>query len=386
MTADVRSESTLSVDPLFAPLERGPISLPNRLVMAPMTRRQAPGGVPGEANAAYYRRRAESGVGLIISEGTWIDHPVASDATDIPRFYGSDALAGWQLVIDEVHRAGGRIFPQIWHTGTRRPVASSGWNPERLPIGPSGLAFVEPGASQPRQVNEPMTQADIDQVIEAFASAAANAHRLGADGIEIHGAHGYLIDQFLWEKTNLRTDSYGGSPQNRVRFATQVVRECRRRTAPDFPIGFRFSQWKAADYNAQIASDPQELARLLEPLAEAGVDIFHCSTRRFWEPAFEGSELSLAGWTKKVTGKTTIGVGSVGLDQAHLARPQEQTAGYTAKTAPLDRLVRFMEREEFDLIAVGRLLLVDHKWPKKVFDGAWEDITPYSSESRNIFY
>ncbi|MCO5091261.1 NADH:flavin oxidoreductase [Bosea sp. (in: a-proteobacteria)] len=386
MTADVHSRSTISVGSLFAPLDRGPVHLRNRLVMAPMTRRQAPGGVLGEANAAYYRRRAESGVGLIISEGTWIDHPVASDAKDIPRFYGSDALAGWQLVIDEVHRAGGRIFPQIWHTGTRRPVASAGWNPELLPIGPSGLAFVEPGATEPRQVSRPMTQADIDQVIEAFAEAAARAHRIGADGVEIHGAHGYLIDQFLWEKTNHRTDSYGGSPENRVRFATEIVRECRRRTAPDFPIGLRFSQWKAADYDARIAHDPQELARLLEPLADAGVDVFHCSTRRFWEPAFTGSDLSLAGWTKKLTGKITIGVGSVGLDQAHIARPQEQVGGYTTKTVPLDRLVHLMEREEFDLIAVGRSLLVDHKWPEKVRDGAWEDITAYSSQSRNVFY
>ncbi len=385
MTADVQSRSTLSVSALFAPLERGPIHLKNRLVMAPMTRRRAPGGVPGEANAAYYRRRAESGVGLIISEGTWIDHPVASDITDAPRFYGSDALAGWQLVVDEVHGAGGRIFPQLWHTGTRRPVASSGWNPELLPIGPSGLAF-EPGATEPHQVNEPMTRADMDGVVEAFARAAADAHRIGADGIEIHGAHGYLIDQFLWSKTNRRTDSYGGSPQNRARFGAEIVRECRRRTAPDFPIGFRFSQWKGADYDARIANDPRELAGLIEPLAEAGVDIFHCSTRRFWEPAFDDSDLSLAGWTKKITGKVTIGVGSVGLDRAHQARPQEQVGGYVAKTVPLDRLVEVMEREEFDLIAVGRSLVVDHKWPEKVRNGQWDEIVPYSSESRNIFY
>jgi len=147
------------------------------------------------------------------------------------------------------------------------------------------------------KIGEPMTQAEIDAVVEAFAQAAEAAQRTGFDGIEIHGAHGYLIDQFFWEGTNRRADKYGGDLASRTRFAAEIIRECRRRTGPRFPILLRFSQWKQQDYAARLAATPQELARFLEPLAAAGLDGFHSSTRLFWEPEFEGSDLNLAGWT-----------------------------------------------------------------------------------------
>ncbi len=201
-----------SVEALFRPFSLGKLSLANRIVMAPMTRAFSPGGVPGQDVADYYRRRAENGVGLIITEGTLINHPAATDNPNIPNFHGEEALAGWKRVADAVHEAGGRIVPQLWHVGMTRKNGSLP-HPEAPSIGPSGLNLLG------EQVNEPMTQAEIDQVVQAYAQAAADAKRIGFDGIELHGAHGYLIDQFLWERTNQRTDKYGGDLKARTRFA-----------------------------------------------------------------------------------------------------------------------------------------------------------------------
>ncbi|MBJ8192120.1 12-oxophytodienoate reductase, partial [Bacillus cereus] len=119
--------------------------------------------------------------------------------------------------------------------------------------------------------------AEIADIISAYAQAAADAQRVGFDGIELHGAHGYLIDQFFWDKTNKRTDQYGGNLVQRTRFAVEVIEACRRAVGPNFPIVLRFSQWKMYHYEEKLAQTPQELEQFLTPLVKAGVDIFHCS-------------------------------------------------------------------------------------------------------------
>ena len=288
-------------------------------------------------------------------------------STQIPCFFG-EALAGWRQVVDEVHAAGGHIMPQLWHTGMARKPGPSVPNPELPSIGPSGL--LRPG----KRVAEPMTVARIRAVVEAFARAAADARAVGFDGIELHGAHGYLIDQFFWAGTNERTDAYGGSLLNRTRFAVEIVEAVRAAVGPDFPIVLRFSQWKQQDYSAKLAQTPDELAEFLAPLCEAGVDVFHCSQRRFWEPEFEGSTLNLAGWTKKLTGRPTITVGSVGLSGEFLA----SFRGESAEVAGLDTLLDRLEAGEFDLVAVGRALLVDPAWADKVRAKRFEDLLPFS--------
>ncbi|HEY5290987.1 MAG TPA: NADH:flavin oxidoreductase [Burkholderiales bacterium] len=360
----------ISPDPLFTPFSANKLRLPNRIVMAPMTRSFSPGGVPGPDVAAYYRRRAENRVGLIITEGTVIDHPASTNDPRVPHFHGAAALAGWTRVASEVHAAGGRIMPQIWHVGTVRKVGDRP-NPEAPPIGPSGL--YKPGV----KVAEPMTEAEIAAVIAAYAQAAADARRLGFDGIELHGAHGYLIDQFFWEGTNQRTDRYGGDMVARTRFAVEVIQACRRAVGPDFPILLRFSQWKQQDYGARLAATPELLGRFLAPLADAGVDVFHCSTRRFWEPEFEGSPLNLAGWTKKLVGKPVITVGSVSLDTDMVAAFRGQAAAITS----IDKLVEMVARDEVDLVAVGRALLVDPAWAAKVRDNRMQDLLPFVPEA-----
>jgi 2,4-dienoyl-CoA reductase-like NADH-dependent reductase (Old Yellow Enzyme family) len=361
---------SISPEPLFKPFSVNQLRLPNRIVMAPMTRSFSPGGVPGPDIAAYYRRRAENRVGLIITEGTVIDHPASTNDPRVPHFHGEAALAGWARVAREVHAAGGRIMPQIWHVGTVRKVGDRP-NPEAPPIGPSGL--YKPGV----KVAEPMTEAEIAAVIAAYAQAAAEARRLGFDGIELHGAHGYLIDQFFWEGTNQRTDRYGGDIVARTRFAVEVIQACRRAVGPDFPILLRFSQWKQQDYAARLAATPELLGRFLAPLASAGVDVFHCSTRRFWEPEFEGSPLNLAGWTKKLIGKPVITVGSVSLDTDMFAAFR----GQGAAIASIDKLIEMIARDEVDLVAVGRALLVDPAWAAKVRDNRMQDLLPFVPEA-----
>jgi 2,4-dienoyl-CoA reductase-like NADH-dependent reductase (Old Yellow Enzyme family) len=339
--------STQSVQSLFKPFSIGNLTLTNRIVMAPMTRQFSPDGVPGSDVTAYYRRRAENGVGLIVTEGTVINHPDSSNQSNVPHFYGEAALNGWTNVVTAVHEAGGRIFPQIWHMGARGHVGD-------------------------------YSESEIALIVQAFAQAAYEAKRLGFDGIELHGAHGYLIDQFFWEKTNPRTDSYGGDMVARTRFAVEVIEACRRAVGPEFPIQLRFSQWKGSDYSAKLVSTPALLEQFLAPLVDAGVDIFHCSTRRFWEPEFEGSDLNLAGWTKKLTGKPTITVGSVGLDGDVTSL---FTEGKGAGNDKIDGLIERLEREEFDLVAVGRALLVDPAWANKIRDGRIDELAPFSAEA-----
>ncbi|MFC5406392.1 NADH:flavin oxidoreductase [Cohnella soli] len=356
-----------NVAALFEPFTLGTLTLQNRVVMAPMTRNFSPGGVPGADVAAYYRRRAENGVGLIVTEGTVVNHPAASGSPNIPNFHGDEALAGWKKVAEEVHAVGGKIFPQLWHVGMTRPNGSLP-HPEAPSVGPSGLDLAG------EQVNEPMTPEEIRAIVDAFAQAAADAKRIGFDGIELHAAHGYLIDQFLWEQTNKREDEYGGSLVARVKFAADIVRACREAVGPIFPIQFRISQWKSGFYDAKLATTPEQLEQLLKPLVEAGVDIFHCSTRRFWEPEFEGSSLNFAGWVKKLTGKPTISVGSVGLDQEFTSAFSGQGAG----TSDIDQLLVRLENKEFDLVAVGRALLVDPAWAAKIHDGRYDEIKSFT--------
>jgi len=346
-----------STDALFRPFQLNELALPNRIVMAPMTRSQSPGGVPGPNVAAYYRRRAEGGVALIITEGTYVDHPVAGFDPNVPRFHGSDALAGWRRVAEEVHAAGGRIFPQLWHVGT---VVSPGQE-------------VKPGVTPMGPAN--MTQADIDAVIEAFAKGAQSAQALGFDGVELHGAHGYLIDQFFWEGTNQRSDKHGGDLVSRTRLAVEIIGEVRRRVGLDFPVVLRYSQWKLGDFSAKVANTPAELSRFLQPMVDAGIDAFHCSTRRFWEPEFPGSELNLAGWTKKLTGKPAITVGSVTLNEDMMTSFRTaSTAGVTG----IDNLLERLDRGEFDLVAIGRSLIVNPSWPAIVRRGALSELRSFN--------
>ncbi|MEV0318281.1 NADH:flavin oxidoreductase [Streptomyces sp. NPDC050658] len=361
------SQTARTPQTLDRPFSVGSLTVPNRIVMAPMTREFSPGGVPGADVAEYYARRAAAGVGLIITEGTYVDHASAGTSDRVPRFHGEDALEGWRKVVDAVHQEGGKIIPQLWHVGVAR-TEGAGPVPSAPSAGPSGIGLDgEPKGSA-------LTADDVDAVIRAFAQAAANAERIGFDGVELHGAHGYLIDQFLWERTNRRTDGYGGDLAARTRFAAEIVAAVRSVVSPSFPVFFRLSQWKSGSYDAKLAETPEELERLLTPLVEAGVDVLHASTRRYWLPEFEGSDLNLAGWVKKVSGKPVVTVGSVGLDQEFVG-----PKGWAAPSAStgIDPLLDRLERDEFDLVAVGRALIADPEWAAKALADRLGEALPF---------
>lgn len=360
-----------NLDVLFSPYRLNTLDLPNRVVMAPMTRSMSRGGVPTAEMAAYYRRRAEHGVGLIITEATGIRRPAALNEPDIPHFHGVAALTRWRTVVDEVHAAGGRIVPQLMHVGQKRSNAVPGWTPPAPYESPSGLSLTgEP-------VGRPMTDAEVAGTIEAFARAAADAEGLGFDGVELHGAHNYLINQFFSEDLNVRADRYGGSTLlERSRFAIEILKSIRAAVRPGFPVILRLSQWKPKDFNARLATTPQVLESWLGALVDAGADAFHLSQQKFWQPAFPefDAQLNLAGWAKKLTGVTAITVGSVGLT----GDVYEAFAGKSAQAASLDSLLVRLERGDFDLVAVGRHLLQDAAWLDKVRENRLDTIADFT--------
>jgi 2,4-dienoyl-CoA reductase-like NADH-dependent reductase (Old Yellow Enzyme family) len=377
--------------PLFTPITVRRVTLRNRIVMSPMTRNFSPGGVPGADVADYYRRRAAGETGLLITEGVGIDHPAALGEaglgeSDLPHMYGAAALAGWRAVAAAVHAEGGVIFPQLWHQGAMR-MAGTGPHPEVPSCRPSGVwgptdrtnSLKKEAVAVLAVETAPMTEEDIADVIAAYSASARNAMELGFDGIAIHGAHGYLPDNFLWEETNLRTDRWGGDRRRRSEFTVEVVKGIRAVIGPEKPIVLRFSQWKQQDFRARLANTPQELEATLGPIAEAGVDVFDASVRYFNRAEFEGSPLNLAGWAKKVTGKLSMTVGGVGLSKGMY---DSRRAGGSEAAYNFDPLLERFARGEYDLVAVGRSLLHDPLWTRKVRLG--EELTPFSEESLKV--
>ena len=347
-----------NLDSLFKPFKYKNLELKNRFVMAPMTRSFSADGAPTSEMAEYYQRRALGEVGLIITEGTVIDRVSSKNQQNIPDFYGQKALQGWKDVLESGHSEKGKIAPQLWHVGN--------------------LPFDDWRAKVPFEGPAEMTIEDIEDTIAAFAKAAKDAKDLGFDAFEIHGAHGYLIDQFFWKETNTRTDKYGGnSIKERNRFAVEVIKAMRKAVGSDFVILMRLSQWKQQDFTVKIAHTPQELEEWVLPLVEAGVDIFHGSQRRYWEPEFEGSDLNFAGWLKKVTGQPTITVGSVGLSGDFV----DAFSGKGSKMTEMDQLIRRYDRGDFDLVAVGRSILQDPNWVKKVRQHKWDDLKNFDPSS-----
>ncbi|MDA9925498.1 12-oxophytodienoate reductase, partial [Gammaproteobacteria bacterium] len=215
---------------------------------------------------------------------------------------------------------------------------------------------------------------EIKELIEVYAEDAKICEEIGFDGVEIHGAHGYLIDQFFWDKINLRTDEYGGSIENRSRFAKEILEASQKKTSDSFQVGIRVSQWKQQDYEAKITSDAQELNQFFNILKKAGADFIHCSNRRFWEGEFNPETKNLAGVAKEATGLPTISVGSVGLDKDFI---KLYSGDHKTQTADLDVLYEKLNKAEFDLIAVGRALLSDPDWANKVQEGKEDQIVPF---------
>ncbi|MDO9502060.1 alkene reductase [Falsiroseomonas sp.] len=223
---------------LFGPVKLGALTLPNRIVMAPMTRSRAPGNLPNALMAEYYAQRASAG--LIITEGTT---PAANGRgySDIPGLYSPAQVEGWRGVADAVHAKGGRIFAQLMHVGR---IALTENQDGEAPVAPSAIAakgqMYTPSGMKPLALPRALEEAEIESLIEAFAQAARNAVAAGLDGIEIHGANGYLPGQFLAPNANKRTDRWGGSAENRARFLIAITDAAAKAIGPD-RVGVRLS-------------------------------------------------------------------------------------------------------------------------------------------------
>ena len=207
---------------LFTTFTAGPLTLPNRFVLAPMTRSRAlAGNVPNPIAAQYYAQRASAG--LLITEGTQVS-PQGVGYIRTPGIHSPEQAAGWKVITSAVHAAGGRIFAQLWHVGR---VSHPDFHDGQLPVAPSairaeGEAYTINGR-QPLPTPRALTLDELPAVVEQFRTAAVNARAAGFDGVELHGANGYLLDQFLRDGSNVRTDAYGGSVENRARFPLEVV-------------------------------------------------------------------------------------------------------------------------------------------------------------------
>ena len=232
------------------------------------------------------------------------------------------------------------MAPQLWHVGAVRTRAQN-WSP------PVPMTVRRPVATG-EEFGEPMSEEDIADAIRAFADAALAAKRLGFDAVELHGAHGYLIDQFFWEGTNRREDSYGGKDlPGRARFAADIVHAVRKSVGTDFPILLRISQWKQQDYEVKLADTPRALEAWLKPLSTR-VDILLARKRRFWERS-RWLHLNFAGWRRRY--RSADDFGRVGRLTGEFIAAY---GGESSRPASLDELIRRLDREEFDLVAVGR--------------------------------
>ena len=287
---------------LFDPVQAGDLQLANRIVMAPLTRNRAPNAVPTPLMATYYQQRASAG--LLITEATAISHQGQGYA-DVPGLYGTEQLDGWKRVTDAVHQAGGKIVTQLWHVGR---VSHTDLQPDNgAPVAPSAIAartktvLIKDGVPTFTETSTPraLDAAEIPEIVREYAAAARNAVlTAGFDGVEIHAANGYLIDQFLKDGANKRTDDYGGSIENRARLLLEATRAVVDAIGGG-KVGIRLSPVTPA--NDIVDSHPQPLfdyvVKQLAPLGLAYIHIIEGATggpRELEERPFDYDALKAA--------------------------------------------------------------------------------------------
>jgi len=341
---------------LFSPFQLGPLSLPNRTVMAPMTRNRAgPGNVPGPLNATYYAQRASAG--LIVSEATQVS-PQGLGYPGTPGIHSAEQVAGWRLVTDAVHRAGGRIFLQLWHVGRiSHPSLQPGGALPVAPsaIAPSGQAWTLDGM-KPYVTPHALEAGEIAEIVEDFRRGARNARQAAFDGVELHGANGYLVDQFLRDGANRRSDGYGGSAQNRTRFLVEVT-EAIVGEWGGARVGVRLSPTNP--FNDMADSNPAAtFAAAAGALERFGLAYLHIVEPAAGDPVTAGEVPDLKFFRKIWRGAL---IGNKGYD---LARANAVIRGGTA-----------------DLVSFATLFLANPDLPERFRRGG-----PFNPPERKTFY
>jgi N-ethylmaleimide reductase len=345
---------------LFSKTSIGPIELEHRVVMAPLTRLRSemPGDIPGALMLEYYAQRASQG-GLIISEAATISS-TARGYYGAPGIYSKDQVAGWRRITDAIHAKGGRIFLQLWHVGRTSHVDISGG---AIPVGPSvvpyeGVAFT-PGGWVPVTPNRALEVSEIPALLDDYTRAAQNAADAGFDGVELHSGNGYLLDQFLQDGSNQRTDEYGGSPENRARLLLQVV-EAVAKVWDRSRIGVRISP--ATKFNGMSDSNPEATSTYVaQQLERAGIAFIHII-----EPRINGSQAV----------KDGLPPVAAALIRKHFTRTIIAAGGFEADTAE-----EIIQSGDADLVAFGRHFIANPDLPLRYKLGV--PLNPYD---RSTFY
>lgn len=363
------------LDILFTPLKVGNRILRNRFVMPGMQRGFMSDGAPTPKMVEYMRRCAAGGAGLIISESTSPDHPSAYWQPIMGRMEAG-TLEAWRPVVDAVRSEGAAFLLQIWHPGSMRKVAEGHPLAGYPALSPSGL--IQAGRTNGRA----MTRQDLEELKLAYVRAAEHAQLLGADGVEVHSAHGYLLDQFLWAETNRREDEYGGrSLAGRARYSAEIVAAIRAAVGPGLVISYRFSQFKEVDYGAAVASDPEDLRGMLTLLRASGVDMFNVSSRRFHKCEWpeRHPECTISEWVKSLTDAPVMTCGSVGLNVEMFANLfDDQEPSELTIERDLQILADRVRRGTLDLVGVGRMHIANNDFVSKVRAGRYRELQLFS--------
>lgn len=352
----------MSYTSLFVPLQLGAIEIPNRIVMAPLTRmRAATGGVPAALNATYYAQRASAG--LIVAEGTAVSRQ-AQGYPNAPGIYTSAQIEGWRGVTKAVHDRGGRIFLQIAHNG--RNSHSSFMPDGGPPVAPSAIPSDLPGLTNefrqvPIEIPRPLETDEIPAIVDSFRQASLNAIEAGFDGVELQGANSHLIDQFLQDGTNQRSDRYGGTIENRARFLLEIVEQAAAAIGVD-RLGVRLSPY--GQYGGIHDSNPLQLFTFVIK----ALDIFQLAYIHLIEG--RGSEIGL-----------TDSLHEEALDNARLFRscftgPLLSAAAYTPESA-----ARIVDQRDADAVAFGRLYIANPDLVERIRGNL-----PLNAYDRSTFY
>lgn len=361
------------LEPLFAPLKLRGVTLRNRFVMPAMQIGFTENCGPSARTIDYLRARAEGGAGLIFSESCAPNHPSGywQAAFCVMNPATRDR---WAALCDAVKSVGAAFAVQLWHPGGQRRPVEGFAHADAPTLSPSGLLAAD------REGGRPMSRDEMDDLAAAFVRAAEDAMGIGADGVELHAAHGYLMDQFLWAETNRREDGYGGAPVvQRARYPLEVATALRAAIGPDALLSLRFSQFKEVDYGARVFETPDELETFGALAREAGVDMLNVSSRRFGKPEWpdEDASLGIAGWTRKLSGLPVMTTGSIGLSKDMFADLFENEDPALAIAADLAELLRRFEAGEFDLVGVGRMHIANADFVTKLREGRLSDLKLY---------
>lgn len=329
----------------------GSVTLRNRTVLAPMTRVTAlHDGTLTQRNVDYYRTFAQGGFAALITESVFIDDTYSPGYKNQPGLVTAAHAESWKTVTDEVHAHGAVIIAQLMHAGPQTQGDVFGFSalgPTTTQSPSEQLAMY--GKSGPYPVPDAATTDQLAEVTHAFVSAALRAKEAGFDGVEIHAANGYLLDAFLTDYLNTRTDEYGGSPAARVKLTIDVARAVREAVGHDFVVGVRVSQAKVSDPFHKWAGGVREAATIFSALGELDIDYVHTSEHYATAPAFDGDERTLAALAKQYSGKTVIANGH--LDTAEPAQ-------------------EVVESGAADLVAIGKAAISNRDWPLRVESGA----------------